>query len=75
MVKKISADFSSKETFQTMEQVDKFYNHYFIYNHTLANGTVNPLTNFYVVTISNGKTTLKVYTANNFTNVFTYNHN
>ena len=74
-VRKINADLSSGQTFQAFEQVDKFYNHYIFYNHTLSNGTINTMSNFFVAAVSNNHTTLKVFTANNFTQVYSYIHN
>ena len=75
MVRKMSPNLSSGQSFQAVEQVDKFYNHYMLYNHTLANGTVNPISNFYVATVSRNRTFINLYSANNFPQIFTYVHN
>ena len=75
MVRKMSPDLSSGLSFQAVEQVDKFYNHYMLYNHTLINGTVNAISNFYVAAISKNRTVVRVYAANNFTQISSYIHN
>lgn len=66
-VRKMSADFSTGQSFQTVEKVDKFYNHYTLYNHTFSNGTVNAISSFYTVALTHNYTTLRLFTANNFT--------
>jgi hypothetical protein len=75
MVSRFSADLSSGQSFQTVEQVDKFYNHYMLFNHTLVNGTINTISNFYAATISLNRTIVRLYTANNFTQIYSYVHN